>query len=82
MKRIFAVVALALSLGTFAQSGLQYRLDSLTAAYEANGFQGVIRIANSNHLLYEKGYGLANREIGKRNTPGFVFEKKLCGCEP
>jgi CubicO group peptidase (beta-lactamase class C family) len=79
MKRIFAVVALTCSLHTYAQSGLQQRLDSLTTAYEANGFQGVIRIAKGNQLLYEKGYGLANREKNIRNTTATLFKTESVG---
>ena len=63
MKQLITGVALlVLTLTTYAQSTLQKRLDSLTAAYEQNGYHGVILVAKGSQILYEKGYGLANFE--------------------
>lgn len=79
MKRIPLFVFFLLALGASAQNSLQKRLDSLTSAYEATGYHGVILIANGENILYEKGYGLANFEKKIKNTPNTEFKTESVG---
>lgn len=80
MKKLISGVALlVLTLTTFAQSTLQKRLDSLTAAYEQNGYHGVVLVARGNEVLYEKGYGLANFEKKIKHTPATLFKTESVG---
>lgn len=45
-----------------AQAVNTTRFDSLTNAYQANGYHGVVLVAKGDQVLYEKAYGLANFE--------------------
>jgi CubicO group peptidase (beta-lactamase class C family) len=78
-KLISGFVFVALTLTVYAQSALQKRLDSLTAAYEQNGYHGVILVAKGNTVLYEKGYGLANFEKKINHTPTTLFKTESVG---
>lgn len=44
-------------MAAFAQLPLQKRLDSLTLAYEQNGYHGVILVAKGTDILYKKATG-------------------------
>jgi CubicO group peptidase (beta-lactamase class C family) len=80
MKKLISGFAfLALTLITHAQPALLMRLDSLTAAYEQNGYHGVILVAKGNEVLYEKGYGLANFENKIKHTPATLFKTESVG---
>ena len=78
-KLTTALAILTLTLTLQAQSPLQKRLDSLTAAYEENGYHGVILVAKGNEVLYEKGYGLANFDQKIKQTPGTLFKTESVG---
>lgn len=53
--------------------------DSLAKVYEANGFHGVILVANADKVLYEKGYGLANFEKKIKQDPSKEFKTESVG---
>ncbi len=53
---------------------LETRVDSFVAPYLAtNNFTGVILVARGDGVLLEKGYGLANPELGVANSPRSRF---------
>jgi CubicO group peptidase (beta-lactamase class C family) len=80
MKKLTSALAIVtLTLTLQAQSPLLQRLDSLTAAYEQNGYHGVILVAQGNKVLYEKGYGLANFEQKIKQTPDKLFKTESVG---
>lgn len=55
--------------GSVSDPGLAARVDSFVAPYVAgNNFSGVILVARGDSILMEKGYGLANPELGVPNT--------------
>lgn len=79
MRNLLFTIALLLHLGAIAQNSLVQRLDSLTAAYEANGFHGVVLVAKENQVLYEKAYGLANFDKKIKHTPQTLFKSESVG---
>ena len=80
MKKWTAAFALLIiTLTLHAQTNLQKRFDSLTAAYEQNGYHGVILVAKGNEVLYERGYGMANFEKKIRHTPNTLFKTESVG---
>jgi CubicO group peptidase (beta-lactamase class C family) len=79
MKQLLPLLAFLFSLGASAQSGLKKTLDSLTKAYETNGFHGVILVAKGDQVLFEKGYGLANFDKKIAHTPSTLFKTESVG---
>jgi CubicO group peptidase (beta-lactamase class C family) len=62
-----------LASGAAAQK-LSARIDAYVQPYVAlDLFQGTVLVARGDRVLYEKGYGFANVELGVRNTPAQVF---------
>ena len=52
-----------------APAPLEARVDAFVRPYVAgNNFSGVILVARGGHVLLERGYGLANPELGVPNT--------------
>jgi CubicO group peptidase (beta-lactamase class C family) len=57
-----------------AHSELEAKVDAYLAPYVANrDFSGVVLIARGDDVLMNKGYGMANYELGVRNTPDTKF---------
>ncbi|HEY0751891.1 MAG TPA: serine hydrolase domain-containing protein, partial [Chitinophagaceae bacterium] len=79
MKKAFVCLALMISVYVQAQSPLIKKLDSLTAAYETNGYHGVIRVAKGDDLIYEKAYGFANFEKKIKFTPSTLSKTESAG---
>lgn len=53
---------------------LEARVDAYVNPYvHSNNFSGVILVAKGNDILLRKGYGMANIELGVKNTPKAVF---------
>ncbi len=77
-KLLFSFTILSAFYAT-AQTSLTARFDSLTAAYEKNGYHGVVLVAKGNEVLYEKGYGYANFEQKIRHTPATEFKTESVG---
>jgi hypothetical protein len=50
MKNVMVILVLLSSLVSAAQSNETKRLDSLTKAYAANGYHGVVRVAKGDQL--------------------------------
>ena len=44
------------------------RLSKLLSTYEDWGFSGTVLVARGSEVLFEDGYGFANRKSGERNT--------------
>ena len=62
-----------LASGAAAQK-LARQIDAYLEPYVAlDLFQGTVLVARGDRVLFEKGYGLANVELGVRNTPAQVF---------
>ena len=55
--------------GATVAGPLGARADSVVRSFEARGFSGVVRIAQGDSTLLEKGYGLANRALGVPFSP-------------
>ena len=68
-----------ISFTAWSQPHLQNRFDSLTTAYEKNGYHGVILVAKGNQILYEKGYGYAHFDQKIKHTPATVFKTESVG---
>jgi CubicO group peptidase (beta-lactamase class C family) len=79
MKSFLSLLALVLSVVASAQPGLKARFDSLTAAYEASGYHGVILVAKGDSILYNDGYGLANFEKKIPHTVNTEFKTESVG---
>lgn len=79
MKKAFLLAAASIGFTAGSQPHLQNRFDSLTAAYEQNGYHGVILVARGNTILYEKGYGYANFDQAIKHTPATVFKTESVG---
>ena len=73
------ILVLLSSLVSAAQSNDTKRLDSLTNAYAANGYHGVVRVAKGDQLIYEKAFGLANFEKKIPQTPSTLFKTESVG---
>lgn len=74
--RLQALAALSISLPA-VQSPAQdiaRRADSVMRAAEARGFSGVVLLSKNGTVLFEKGYGLANRAAGTPFTPATVVQ--------
>ena len=74
-KIIFGLILFSSNFAT-AQNGQTAKFDSLTHAYEKNGYHGVVLVAKDDQILYEKAYGLANfeKQIPHRLTTEFKTE--------
>lgn len=68
-----------LSLATGAQTALTARFDSLTTAYEAAGYHGVVLVAKGDSVLYQDAYGLANFEKKIPHTLTTEFKTESVG---
>jgi CubicO group peptidase (beta-lactamase class C family) len=80
MKAFFLLSILLLTGTAYSQQlSLQSRFDSLACAYEKAGYHGVILVASKAQVLYEKGYGFANFEEGRKHTPETVFKTESVG---
>ena len=71
--------ALCLILATTTASGqtadpTAVRLDSALRALEAKGFSGVVRVDRAGATIFERGYGLANRETKTPFSPTSVVQ--------
>lgn len=62
-----------------AQTINQQRLDSVVTAYEKLGYAGNVLIAYKNKVVYQKAYGIANRQTGARVTPATLFKTESLG---
>lgn len=79
MKSFFSLLALVLSVVASAQTALKARFDSLTTAYEAAGYHGVILVAKGDTVLYNDAYGLANFEKKIPHTVNTEFKTESVG---
>ncbi|WP_158211880.1 serine hydrolase [Robiginitalea sediminis] len=59
--------------GSQHKIALASRIDSYLTQAEANGYSGTILVAHNKDIIFTKGYGMAYREAGIRNTPETVF---------
>ncbi len=57
----------------FAQSNLGNHLDSLFTTYLDSSFSGSVLVAEKNKIILKKGYGYANNETKRLNTPKTLF---------
>lgn len=49
-------------------------LDQFCQSITKSGFSGVVLAIRNNKVVLQQGYGLANQELGNRNTPQTLFE--------
>ncbi len=59
---------------TGSDEALAARIDSYLTAGVVNGFSGAVLVAKNGAIILNKGYGLANKKEGIRNTPTTVFD--------
>jgi CubicO group peptidase (beta-lactamase class C family) len=79
MKKALLLAATTFCVAAWSQPNLQNRFDSLTAAYEQNGYHGVILVAKGDQILYEKGYGYAHFDQKIKHTPATEFKTESVG---
>src|SRR6185437_12615662 len=81
-RMVVAVVALALITGGTMNSGAQAsnegatqaRLEQIANSYTPNNaFMGTVLVVNGDHVLLDKGYGMASLEWQIPNVPGGKF---------
>ncbi len=53
---------------------IQDRLNQLLSTYESWGFSGTVLVARGSTIIFEKGYGYANRETRELNTADTRFD--------
>lgn len=73
------LLAFLLSLTVAGQTALTARFDSLTAAYEAAGYHGVVLVAKGDTVLYSDAYGLANFDKKIPHTLTTEFKTESVG---
>ncbi len=73
MTFLMVVTSMLLSTQLHAQD-IAARADSVMRVTEAKGFSGVIRLAKNGAVVFEKGYGLANRAEKIPFTPATVVQ--------
>ena len=78
MRYLFSLILLISIFKTNAQS-LQIKLDSLTKAYEDNGYPGVILLAKGDSIIYENAYGYADVDKKIKNTVNTEFKTESLG---
>ncbi len=72
---IFLVFSLFTSLAMVQAAKLEKQLDDyLTAAQDVWKFQGAALVARDGKVIFKKGYGMANIELGVPNTPEMIFQ--------
>jgi len=59
--------------GQVAGDELSDRLDGYLRTLAGNGFAGVVLVAKDDEIVFQRGYGMADRERKIANTPGTVF---------
>ncbi len=79
MRFLLTVIAVIAIVNVSGQKSLLRSLDSLTDIYEKNGYSGVVRVANGDRLIFEKGYGSANIDKGIQNKPSTLFLTESVG---
>lgn len=68
------IAALALAIAGEARAAVANDIDAYVAPYAQSGnFSGVVRVERDGKLVFERAYGLADRERGVRNTPQTRF---------
>ena len=74
MLRLIAISAVLASTAAAAPADLESSVDRYLQPYlDTSNFQGVVLIARGDEILLEKGYGMANLELGALNRPDTVF---------
>lgn len=63
----------------FTQSNLGNSLDNLFTSYIDSGFSGSVLVAEKNKVVLKKGYGYADNETKKLNTPMTLFNVASIG---
>ena len=53
---------------------IQRRLSELLSAYQDWGFSGTVLVARGSKVIFEEGYGYANRETGEPSTPDTRYD--------
>ena len=56
------------------QESMQSKLSRLLSSYEDWGFSGTVLVARGSEVVFEQGYGYANRATRDPNTPGTRFD--------
>jgi len=74
MRLAVLIVASLMLPATAISQDIATKADSIMRAAEAKGFSGVIRLAKNGQVLFEKGYGLANRAGKIPFTPTTVVQ--------
>ena len=53
---------------------LALQLEQLLSTYEQYGFSGSVLVSQDGEIVFEGGYGFANRKSGERNTPDTQYD--------
>ena len=73
MKKLLGSLCVALALGAQAQPPAQKMNDLMKAYFDAEQFMGTVLVAEKGKIVYENGFGFANREWEVPNRPEGVF---------
>ena len=74
MKSILAVCIISLPIFGLSQQSYSKKLDAYTTAYaSAYDFHGAILVAKKDEIIFQKAFGLANREWSVKNTTDTRF---------
>jgi len=78
---LFSIIISAILFQTtcFAQKNIDKTIDRLFTLYVDSGFSGSVLIAQKNKTILKKGYGYANLEQKKVNTPATLFNVASIG---
>jgi CubicO group peptidase (beta-lactamase class C family) len=79
MKRavlaMFVCSLLAAATGSTAQDAITAKVDKIFSEWNTTGSPGcAVAVIKDGHIIYERGYGMANLELGIAITPQFVFD--------
>ena len=64
---------------SFAQSSISTRLDKIFEKYSDSGFSGSVLVSEKNKVSLKKGYGYADNQTKKKNTPQTLFNVASIG---
>ncbi len=74
-KIILLFVSLALTSASYSQEPYPKKLDEFFKFYQKqNLFNGSVLIAKKEQVLIDKGYGLQNIALNKKNDPKGIFQ--------
>jgi CubicO group peptidase (beta-lactamase class C family) len=72
-KLVTVLLAITFQISVFAQENRSAQLDAFFKKAEKNGYSGSVLVSKGDQILLSKGYGMQDREAGKKQTDQTVF---------